>query len=70
MKLKGSYTVEATVIISLCFILFGAAVTASYSLFQSTLNYVENCNNEIKAVEMFRLKEEARHLMEEMRDGD
>ncbi len=70
MKLKGSYTVEATVIISLCFILFGTAATASINLFQSTLAYVSDCSNEINAVEMFRLKEEARQMIEEMRDGN
>ena len=38
MRLKGSYTVEAAVIISFCFIIFGMAIAVAYELFQLCLN--------------------------------
>ncbi|SET14137.1 hypothetical protein SAMN02910413_1932 [Pseudobutyrivibrio sp. C4] len=57
MKLKGSYTVEAAVIISFCFILFGMAIGVAYELFQITLEYVKYKEGNFDAVNLFRLKE-------------
>ena len=57
MKLKGSYTVEAALIISFCFILFGMAIGVAYELFQITLEYVKYKEGNFDAVNLFRLKE-------------
>lgn len=56
-SLKASYTVEATVIISFCFIVFGMAVAVAYEVFQVVLDYVSYKGNDFDAVNMFRLKE-------------
>ena len=57
MRLKGSYTVEAAIVISFCFILFGMAVGLAYELFKLVIEYVKYTENEFDAVSMFRLKE-------------
>lgn len=57
MKLKGSYTVEASFIICFCFIIFGIAVGIAYELFQSTLEYVQYKEGAFDAVNVFRVKE-------------
>ena len=59
MRLKGSYTVEAAVIISFCFIIFGMAIAVAYELFQLVLEYVQYQDSAFDAVAMFRLKEGA-----------
>lgn len=64
MKLKGSYTVEAAVVISLCFILFSAAIGVTYSVFRETVHYVSEKNEEFDAVGCFRKKE----VVEELAD--
>lgn len=59
MKLKASYTVEAAIIISLCFILFGIAIGLAYELFKMTIEYVGQRDSTFDAVSAFRLKEGA-----------
>ena len=59
MKLKASYTVEAALIISVCFIMFGMAIAVAYELFQLVLEYVKYQDSAFDAVSMFRLKEGA-----------
>lgn len=59
MKLKASYTVEAAIIISLCFILFGIAIGLAYELFKMTIVYVGQRDGAFDAVSTFRLKEGA-----------
>ena len=56
-KAKGSYTVEATVVISLCMILFGSAVIISYELFKYVLDYVTYKPDSFDSVKLFRLEE-------------
>lgn len=68
MKLKGSYTVEATVIISVCLILFGLAVALAYELFKESINYVAQAGENYDAVRMFRLKEAAMDVINAIRD--
>lgn len=63
-KIKGVYTVEATVIISLCFILFGIAVGVTYSIYRETLNYVAMDESDFNAIEWFRRKE----MFEDIKD--
>lgn len=57
MKLKASYTVEAAIVISFCFILFGMAIGVAYELFQLTIEYVKYKEGSFDAVNAFRLKE-------------
>ncbi|WP_028234259.1 hypothetical protein [Pseudobutyrivibrio sp. MD2005] len=57
MKLKGSYTVEAAIVISFCFILFGMAVILSYEVFKVVIEYVKYKEDSFDAVSLFRLKE-------------
>jgi hypothetical protein len=57
MKLKASYTVEATIVISLSFIVFGVAIMVAYDLFQLILEYVLSKNSSFDAVTAFRVKE-------------
>ncbi len=56
MRLKASYTVEAAVIISVSFLLFGAAVGISYQVFTESVNYVQT-SDDFDAVKTFRIKE-------------
>lgn len=57
MRLKASYTVEAAMIISFCFILFGMAVCICFELFQATIDYVRYRPEGFDAVKAFRFKE-------------
>ncbi len=57
MKIKASYTVEAAIVISFCFILFGMAIGLSYELFKETVEYVRYKEGDFDAVQMFRFKE-------------
>ena len=59
MKLKASYTVEAALIISVCFIMFGMAIGLAYELFKMTIEYVAQRDGTFDAVTVFRLKEGA-----------
>lgn len=59
MKLKASYTVEAALIISVCFIIFGMAIGLAYELFKMTIEYVAHRDGTFDAVTVFRLKEGA-----------
>ena len=68
MRLKGSYTVEAAVIISLCFIIFGMAIGLSYELFKMTVEYVKHSDGTFDAVSAFRLKEGAMGIYHALTD--
>ena len=57
MRLKGSYTVEAAMIISFCFIVFGMAVCISFELFKNVVEYVRYKPDTFDAMKAFRLKE-------------
>ena len=57
MKLKASYTVEATIVISVCFILFAMAVCLSYEIFKIVLEYVKYKGGTFDAAKIFRLVE-------------
>ena len=57
MRLKGSMTVEGTIVISICFILFGIAVCLAYELFTETIDYVIYNRDSFDAVKVFRIKE-------------
>ncbi|QFJ54069.1 hypothetical protein [Pseudobutyrivibrio xylanivorans] len=56
-SLKGSYTVEGAVIISICFIVFGMAVLLSFELFKESIAYVEYKQDTFNTVSIFRIKE-------------
>ncbi|MCR4567844.1 MAG: hypothetical protein K5769_07315 [Pseudobutyrivibrio sp.] len=57
MRLKASLTVEGSIVISICFIMFGMAVCLAYELFKETIDYVSYNRDSFDAVKMFRLKE-------------
>lgn len=57
MRLKGSYTVEAAMIISFCFLVFGMAVCICFELYKNTVEYVSYKPDTFDAVRAFRLKE-------------
>ncbi|MBE5915302.1 MAG: hypothetical protein E7273_00495 [Pseudobutyrivibrio ruminis] len=57
MKMKASYTVEAAIVISFCFIVFGMAICLSYEVFKLTLEYVKYQEDNFDAVALFRFKE-------------
>lgn len=60
--LKAVYTVEASIIISLCFIMFGAAVGISYQVYQETVVAVTFKDDEYDAVKNFRKMNEIKQL--------
>lgn len=68
MTLKGSYTVEATVVISICMIMFGTAVLLSYELFQSSIEYVSYKPDSFDAVKVFRIKEGVVGIIHALKD--
>lgn len=68
MKLKGSYTVEAAIVISFCFILFGLAVGLSYEIFKLVIEYVQYDKDNFDAVSMFRLKEGITGIIHAIKD--
>ena len=68
MKLKASYTVEASVVISICFIMFGTAALLAFELFKETLDYVSGQPDAIDAVALFRLKEGVAGVIHALQD--
>ncbi len=68
MKLKASYTVEAAVVISLSFIIFGIAMAIAYELFKSTIDYVGQEGTSFDAVARFRLKESVMGVINSLRN--
>ncbi|SDB37312.1 hypothetical protein SAMN02910298_01804 [Pseudobutyrivibrio sp. YE44] len=67
-SLKASYTVEATVVISLCLILFSSAVVLSYEIFKETLDYVAYKPSAFDPVKTFRTKEGIVGIFNAIRD--
>ena len=57
MKLKASYTVEASVIICVSFIMFGLAMALAYELYKESINFVGVSENNFDAVRIFRIRE-------------
>ena len=68
MKLKGSYTVEAAIIISLCFIMFGTAIGITYKVFRESVSYVQREEDKFDAVYRFRIKEQILDVYEEIKE--
>lgn len=56
MKLKGSYTVEAAWIISICLLVTGWVIGVSYDMFYETNEYVAGQEYEFDAAKTFRIK--------------
>ncbi len=65
---KASYTVEATVVISLCMILFGAAVMVCFEVFKDTIDYVSHEPDTFDSVSLFRIKEGLVGIFNAIRD--
>lgn len=42
MYLKASYTVEGSVIISLCIIVIGMCILLGFDIYKETMEYIEN----------------------------
>lgn len=62
MRLKGSYTVEAAIIMGFCMIVFCAAVGVAYDTFSQSVQYVDGREEEFDAVKIFRGKEDLAEL--------
>ena len=56
-RLKASYTVEAAVVLSICFIVFAMAIGLAYQLFELAIDYVKYKGGSFDAVTYFRAKE-------------
>ncbi|MCR5451715.1 MAG: hypothetical protein K6F00_03695 [Lachnospiraceae bacterium] len=39
-KLKGSYTVEAACVFSICFLIIGSVICLTFSIYKESINYV------------------------------
>ena len=70
MKLKGSYTVEAAVVISFCFIVFGVAIGVAYDLFAAVLETISYKEDVFDAVDLFRTKEGVMELWKSLTRGN
>ena len=57
MKLKGSYTVEAAAIISLCMLILSVAICLSFDIYRECVEYVKYRPDKFDAVSLFRMKE-------------
>jgi len=68
MRLKASYTVEAAVIISFSFIVFGMAVGVVYEVFQQCISYPAEHGSSFDAVQLFRLKEALMGVINAVKD--
>lgn len=63
-RLKGSYTVEAAVMISLCFILFTAAVGVTYKVYKNSITYVTSREDGFDSVKLFRIRETVSDILD------
>lgn len=63
-RLKGSYTVEAAVMISLCFILFAAAVGVTYKVYKNSVTYVTSREDGFDSVKLFRIRETVSDILD------
>ena len=70
MKLKGSYTVEAAVVISFCFIVFGVAIGVAYDLFAAVLETISYKEDAFNAVDLFRTREGVMELWKSLTRGN
>ena len=66
MRLKAVYTIEAAVVISLCFLLFGSAVMVTFNLYKETSADVAVASEEYNAVEAFRRVSSLKNIKEEI----
>lgn len=57
MELKGSYTVEAAIVISFCMIIFGMAIMLCFDMFTTIIEYVSYKPDSFDAVKLYRLRE-------------
>lgn len=56
LRVKGSLTVEAAWIVSLCLIIIGLSITISFKMYSESLAYInETTPKEMDPVERFRL---------------
>lgn len=55
MRLKGSLTVEASAVISICMIIIGTSIIFAFNLYRDSVDYINKVNvKEIDSVELFR----------------
>lgn len=55
--LKGSLTVEATVVVSICFMLTTSAILLGYDIYQESFAYVEDSVDDLNVVRIFKIKQ-------------
>ena len=68
MRLKASYTVEAAMVISFCFFIFGMAVCLCFEMFKDILEVVSYKQDGFDAVRAFRIKEGVIGIYHAIRD--
>ncbi|MBQ7148528.1 MAG: hypothetical protein IJR96_07225 [Pseudobutyrivibrio sp.] len=68
MRLKASYTVEAAMVISFCFLIFGMAVCLCFEMFKDIVEAVSYKQDGFDAVRAFRIKEGVIGIYHAIRD--
>lgn len=61
-RISGALTVEASLIIGLSLIIFGATVIMAYDTFYESLEYVSNQYEEVDVISIFKLSEGFRQV--------
>lgn len=56
-RLKAALTVEASLIIGLCLIIFGEAINLAYDTFYESLDYVSEGYEDVDVISIFKLSD-------------
>lgn len=63
-RFLGALTVEASLIIGLSLLIFGATVVMAYDTFYESLEYVSNQYEDVDAISIFKMSEGFRRVLE------
>lgn len=65
MYLRASYTVEGSVVISICMIIVGICIILGFNIYKETIGYVQNLNiAELDSVTLFNQITNGKILLE------
>lgn len=62
-RFLGALTVEASLIIGLSLLVFGATVVMAYDTFYESLEYVSNQYEDVDAISIFKMSEGFRRML-------
>lgn len=63
-KMKGSYVVEGSFVISICLLIIMSALLLAFSIYGESLNHIViNTDKEIEAVKVFRLIQSGKNIL-------